>query len=367
MILEKLGIPDNLIESAKKLFDETLINLDNQYETLSSKDEIYYEVNNIEISEYKVNSVFIKFQTIVTDQTDKPLLSGMSILTNYGKKSIKTIEYKKSDVIKIIVNIYVNENNNKSDIINFFTDKKVKIISSFAHELKHYYDFMKKSVGSIKSEIDYIQTDEFRLGVETLNEFFYYLYYSHSVENLVRATEVGAYIKISDVKKKDFLDFIKSNDVYKNLEKMSNFNINDFYNGLIKDMDQIIDVLKYFKIEIGTNEENIKKILDIVLTHTFNTKVETFNKHLNRIDPLVLFFNEHEAKEVFDDLKKTYKKYEKNPIKFFEDKIKYIKFVGDKYKKKVIKLYDLIEDEPLQIHNKINKRISNFKKFNNER
>ena len=39
MVLEKLGIPDNIIYSAKKLWDETLVQVDYQYDDLIKEEE----------------------------------------------------------------------------------------------------------------------------------------------------------------------------------------------------------------------------------------------------------------------------------------------------------------------------------------
>jgi len=192
------------------------------------------------------------------------------------------------------------------------------------------------------------------------------VYYTHSTENIVRATEVGADIKHSGIDKSEFEEYLKKNDVYKKLDNMSKYTITDFYNGLVKDMDDIIYILRSMEKKIGSNEENIKEILGMVLLHTMNTKMDNFSKHVARINPLMLIFggDDNDVKEIFDDIRKSIEKYEKNPIKFFENQIKYINFVGNKYKRKIVKLYDLIEDEPNIVHNSINKRVLNFKKFN---
>ena len=69
--------------------------------------------------------------------------------------------------------------------------------------------------------------------------------------------------------------------------------------------------------------------------------------------------------KLFNNLRKLANKYENKPKDFFENQIKYINFVGKKNIKKLVKLYDIIEDEPNNIHHNINKRVSNFKNFNN--
>tara|TARA_X000000368_G_scaffold165953_1_gene130961 strand:+ start:2415 stop:3527 length:1113 start_codon:yes stop_codon:yes gene_type:complete len=367
MILEKLGIPDNIIHSAKKLWDETILEVDYQYDDLIKDEEIYYLVEDIEISDKKVNNVYLNLNIKKINGIDKPKLSGMSILHEIESRTIKSVKYKKTDDVRIVINIYIDNKNDKSDIINLLFKDKVSFISSFAHELKHHYDYYKKKIGSSKTHIDYIQIEDFLSGISCLDKFFYYLYYSHSVENLVRATEVGTYIKVSDIKKKEFLKFLKSNIVYKNLDEMSKFNIEFFNKELLKNMDKIIKFLNELEIKIGTDKENIEKLLSVFLNHTFNKKVETLKKHIKSVDPMLIYFTDNEdlIDQFFGYYNKMYDKYENKPIKFFEDQIKMINFIGNKYKRKVIKLYDIIDEEPIEIHNKINNKLINFKKFKN--
>lgn len=366
MILEKLGIPDNIIYSAKKLWDETLLEVDYQFDDLVKEEEIYYLVKDIEISDKKINNVYLNFNLNKTNNVEHPTFSGMSVLTEVESRTIKRVKYKKTDDVRIIINIYFNEKNDKSDVINLLFKDKIKFISSFAHELKHHYDYYKKKVGSAKDFIDYIQMDEFNMGIHALNKFFYYLYYSHSVENLVRTTEVGTYVKIGDVKKKEFFEFLKSNDVYKNLDNMSKYNKELLYKELYDNMDQIIDFLNILEIKVGTDEENIETVLKISLDHIFNKKIEALKTHLSEVDDMLIYFNKNSVDDFFEHFHKIYLKYENKPIKFFEYQIKMINFIGNKYKRKVIKLYDIIEEEPTKIHNVINKRIDNFKGFKND-
>ena len=367
MILEKLGIPDNIIYSAKKLWDETLLEVDYQYDDLVKEEEIYYLVKDIKISDKKINNVYLNLNLNKTNNVDYPTFSGMSILTEVESRNIKRVKYKQTDDIRIIVDIFFNEKNDKSDIINLFFKEKIKIISGFAHELKHHYDYHKKKVGPAKDYVDYIQMDEFNMGIHPLNKFFYYLYYSHSVENLVRTTEVGTYVKIGDVKKKEFFEFLKSNDVYKILNDMSKYNIELLYKELYDSMDQIVNFLNVLEIKLGTDEENIETVIKIALDHIFNKKIEALKNHLSEVDDMLIYFNKNSVDDFFNHFHKIYLKYENKPNKFFEDQIKMINFIGNKYKRKVIKLYDIIDEEPIEIHNKINKRLDNFKNFKNER
>lgn len=86
---------------------------------------------------------------------------------------------------------------------------------------------------------------------------------------------------------------------------------------------------------------------------------------------------EEKANKKFNQILKKYQKYERNPEKYFEYLEKYLNFVGRKTKRKLFKLYDMVENDKNSIinwdlHNKINKKNENlvytldFKSFKNK-
>ncbi len=368
IILEKLGIPENLINSAKKLWDETIVNLNKNYNNLIKKGEISYRVSDIKIGEFDIKETNIFFNLNIINSLKEPSIDGMSIGSRTLRKSVNKITYITSDPINIYVYIVMGPSNNKEDLINFIVEEKIKIISSFAHELKHKYDFTKRDTHDIKSEISYIDLDDFLSKVKSMNEFFYFMYYSHSVENLVRLTEVGAAIQVSGIDKSDFLDFLKSNRTYSTLDEMSKYNIEDFKSKLKEDHDKIKETLEKLDIPRGTESENINNILRVFLIALIEYKISKLKDHLRSLPKLVLSFGHSELDKILDYIDKNYSKFKNNPIEFFENQIKNINLVGNKYKKKLSKLYDTIEDYPMDmgIHRTINRKINNFKDFKND-
>ena len=79
MINEKLGVPNHIIDSAKKIWDETIKKVDMYYNQLKENDSVDFYVTNLKISDFKIKSVKVKFNVKYTDGTDKPVLAGMSI------------------------------------------------------------------------------------------------------------------------------------------------------------------------------------------------------------------------------------------------------------------------------------------------
>lgn len=368
MILEKLGIPDNIIESAHKIWSKTIDKINKSYNLLTDDGHLIYHVSKLKVGDYDIKAVHIKFNINYHESIDKPTLAGMSIVNSINPNEdddIHLIKYKSPSELRFIVNVYLNENNDKKDLINFLIDSKIQIISSFSHELKHAYDFKMKSDHHISSEMDYVDMNKLGTGSPTFDHFLYYVYVSHLFEVLVKPTEVGAEIKMSDIKKSEFKDFLSSNRAYNDFKSMSEYSYKEFYNGLKSEMDYIVDFLSSVGVEMGTEEENINKFLKLLFNHLMNSKAEILNRHISRINPLLLVFNSNKVDKLFNDLRKLAIKYENKPKDFFENQIKYINFVGKKNIKKLVKLYDIIEDEPNNIHHNINKRVSNFKNFNN--
>lgn len=339
MIVEKLGVPDNIIESGNQLWNKTLNYVDGFYNVLIKKKVLNFNVFDIKIGEHKPKLVHVALNIQFYDRKE-PAISSMSFVSEFGKQTdVKTMEFKESDTIKLLVNMYINESTKKKDFIDFLISEKIYIISSYAHELKHFYDYIKKPVRSTTSEIDYVDMVSLRTGSYNYDKFLYYLYLSHSTETDVKSTEVATELKISDTKKEDFEKFLLKNKSYTEFKSMSSYSLDLFLKEL---KDEIKESTKRYKFSDQRIEEIMNDFLKNKLIDIIEYRVRDFRNHLRRIDPKILVRNEKDIDLVYKEISKNADKYIKNPISFFENQIKIINFVGKKNIKKISKLYDYI-------------------------
>lgn len=340
MIVEKLGVPDNIIESGNQLWNKTLNYVDGFYNVLIKKKVLNFNVFDIKIGEHKPKLVHVALNIQFYDRKE-PVIASMSFVSELSGKQtdVKTMEFKESDTIKLLVNMYINESTKKKDFIDFLISEKIYIISSYAHELKHFYDYIKKPVRSTTSEIDYVDMVSLRTGSYNYDKFLYYLYLSHSTETDVKSTEVATELKITDTKKEDFEKFLLNNKTYTEFKSMSSYSLDVFLNDL---REEIKEYTKNHNFSDQRIEEIMNDFLKNKLIDIIEYRVRDFRNHLRRIDPKILVRNEKDIELVYKEISKNADKYIKNPISFFENQIKIINFVGKKNIKKISKLYDYI-------------------------
>lgn len=369
-INERLGIPDGIIKNAQKLFDLIIKRLDELGDKVICKDnDIFKEkidIIDIDFNNFKIKNIDIGFE-FYPNQDDFDLLS-MSVFTSFTDKDKYKLLYKKNEeskrnsIINLVYAVKTGETK-YSDIKNNLLIEKEKNIGSLAHELKHMYDkymFGKDWFHDIASYSVFSNT---RFGIDPIDEFFYLLYLTNEVENLVRSTEIGAEIELLGITKKEFSDFLKNTRFYPNLKLGKEFSFENMksnlynYIDLIKkvfdnsdiiykdDPDYIVDLvldLSYINIKDGSIYK-LKSMLGIG-KNIFGIEINT-----QGISPNDYYLRKNIKKKTF-----------KNKEDFFEYWEKYINFTSDKVFKKISKLYDMCKDEnvnPLQ--DKISKKSEN--------
>ena len=141
-------------------------------------------------------------------------------------------------------------------ITGLFKKDRNKLISSFAHEIKHEFDDYKKPSISIKERIDYDMAKDMMKGITPLRKFAFLLYFIHKIENLVRPTEIASLLDSEQISKKEFISFIKNNSTYKHLEEAKQMS----YDLLKAEMVEYIDKIK----EIG-KENNLEIDVEVLI------------------------------------------------------------------------------------------------------
>jgi hypothetical protein len=235
-----------------------------------------------------------------------------------------------------------------------------------------------------KDLADYSSFQSTKFDIPAINDFLFFLYNVHTIENLVRSSEVASVIKKKGIKKKDFVNFLEQNYTVKKLKKIRDWS----YEGMKKQLLQQMDIIKKRLIDSEipvpeTDEETVDLILKLLYTNIERNSISAFRSLYREIDkgknPLAflsdLFGNSNSSKyeDEIDNFIKSRKYSDYN--KFFLDQEKSIKTTADKVIRKISKLYDLAESEELnfeedknsivnmEIYHKINGIKTNIKKF----
>ena len=238
-------------------------------------------------------------------------------------------------------------------------------VSALAHEIKHKYDKQSKTYDRIGPDAVYQATQRRgTFGIPAIDRDFYrHMYYIHSIENLVRPTEVAYSMRRKNITKSQFKDFLENNRVYDEILKIKNFTFEDFISKLKEQEDRLDGLLEYIGEDPSNMsiDEKINKVLELVYVDLVNNRMDlfmqmtegpmddflTFGAQLGMIPP--------GSEEKMKQLQKTNEirrkflsrtmRYEKNPIKFFEDEFEEFNYVANKMLKKISKLYAMAKDD----------------------
>jgi hypothetical protein len=235
-------------------------------------------------------------------------------------------------------------------------------LGSIAHELKHKYDKQSKELDLIGRDAEYRATHNYgSFGIPIIDgTFMRYLYYTTIAENLVRTTEVASQLKSDNITKSQFKDFLSNNRVYRELLEIKNFTFEKLIEGLRNDMDKVDKVLIHIDEDPSelTEEQKIRRILEIVYINLVNTKMSTFiDMTSNSRDELRSLFRglmgsslvDDEEEKKMDKLKNKFanhiSKYKGNTTQFFKDEIENFNYIATKMLKKIGKLYAMAKDD----------------------
>lgn len=346
---EELGVPKNIINAGNQIYDEIINELgdDDVIDTSENYETTLYNKDGFEISDLTFKYVSFSIEFIPHTEYD---IAGMATSdeSKVTKKFKVKVKFNKDNFnIRFILAIPENDEVKGSDIKNYLNSNKPKIVSSIVHELKHYYDSFKKRKHSLKDRVNYdvFSSNKFA-NIKPLNEFLHNSYYTHSIENLVRPSELASLIDSGKITKKDFYQFLMDSETYKKLKKIESFT----YEGLRNELHQDIENLKFIFDENDisyknmTDDEIIDECLRLFLNNITNWKGMSMSRRLstNFIEAILGFSGE--KGKFFDDYVKEINKFDNNFKKYFEYEEKYFKFVANKMIRKIAKLFAMSKD-----------------------
>ena len=257
--------------------------------------------------------------------------------------------------------------NRLQDILDYLIEKKVEIIRTISHETKHLIDTLigtrNKSnqkeyeviIGTMKKYMSKLISGGTPSIDKLFQEILMDLYFINKAENLVRPTEIAAHMKLTGVKKEEFISFLDQNPIVKRLREMSkrsyselrNVEPNELRYFLGELLDQTENTLSGNMINIFRDRE---KMTNPHYEYSGNDYLEYkysssdfFRKDLDNL--LVKEFGK-KYNVILKNMTGDTKKYSDEEIKnksekIFSDIEKKVREESQKILRKIYKLYDL--------------------------
>jgi hypothetical protein len=365
-INEKLGVPEGINEEAKRL--HTLIFRDLEKITIPNykggEDTIEVAKYDIKFADLDLKDIPLIIDFVYYKELNKPEILSMaygnqfSVFHRDRKIRLKS-EAKRST---LHLKLAVGDTFSKEEILDEIKEKVTT--SCIAHELMHMYENYKLKSKGITKRMQYNSYQGVNIAPK-ISKFTYLLYYTSSIENVVRPTEVYQSISDKGITKDQFEEFLQENGVIKTLKEAKTFSLEKFKGELEFD-EQVIKMVENFKNSgyksIGSVSDDALNILFINLVNVALKEgkniIDIFILQSQKVGSLGLFRSllrlageskeDKETLEIADEnfkkLVRGYIKYQNNPMKYFEKLEKMLNFTGDKMLRKIYKLYDMVPD-----------------------
>jgi len=286
-ILEKFGRNDIAKNLSNKIIN--IINQNLGKLILNNKLEIKNEIGEID---------GIKF---INDEINIEISN-----RNYGNINPMSIIIENDSILNLKMNLEVILDKSEKTYKKIST--KNKLIGTINHESLHiierYLTFINENDFSKSwemGEILDILKDEYKSSKNWYNDISYFIYLSLPHEMRDRLHQLNSEIKSNGIK--DVMQYIKSSKIYKDVEFISNIDINKILNRLKLDIDYSL-ILKDFSSEFLKNDnKNYEKNLTDYLK-----RIKTKNKKL--LDKLLRTSYNFESVSL-PDKELDYEKYKK--------------------------------------------------------
>jgi hypothetical protein len=368
LITEALGVPDFILDAADMLYDvveNDIRSIDDIQDEYNFKGKIDFELGDkkkIRIDSYELN---VKIEEMEGEEGVLDIIS-MGMGGRFGfDRDVNLKINEPSTTLNLDITFAVGDNWKPEELIAKMEEERDEHVSALAHEIKHKYDKQAKEYSRMGPDAVYQATQQKgNFAIPAIDRVFYrFMYYIHAIENLVRPTEVAYSMKRKNITKSQFKDFLEDNRVYKELLRIKNYTFDNFIQDLKQQEDRLDGLLKHIGEDPSNMsiDEKINKVLELVYVDLVNNRMDlfmrmtqgpmddflTFGAQLGMIPPgheekMKQLQKTNEIRQKF--LSRTMR-YEKNPIKFFEDEFEEFNYVANKMLKKISKLYAMAKDD----------------------
>ena len=369
-INEALGVPDNILDAAEVVFDIFAQNI----KSIRTKEEQYVFGGDLDIElgdKKKIKIDEYELEVNITELSEikgKPIIMSMAMGQRFRfdrDVMMKRIEQSTTAEFEIEFGVSDDDEWEPSDLYEVLMKDKDTHLSSLAHEIKHKYDKQAKELDLVGRDADYVANQRrSTFGIPVIDQkFFRYMYFINATENLVRPTELASEMKSKNITKSQFREFLENQKVYQELIEIKNFSYEKLIEGLYGQMRRVDALLDHVDEDPTdmTDEEKVNRVLELVYVNISNIRIETFMEMVRNNEDSVKNFlqqlmgglpallKQDDDKEKMDKLKRRFinyvSKYEKEPLKFFQDECKNFNFMATKVLKSIGKLYALAKDD----------------------
>ena len=343
IIREALGVPSNILEVSQRAYNRILSwvkNLTKEDFESGKGANVIFRVD-LRISDYHFSTMKVKLGVDEHPNVIEPEIISMAVRSQSKKTDELRLEPIKTKTVDLVIVMVVPENFHYEELDTFFIENENEILNNLAHEFKHVYDHFKKQSESPYERAEYQSVLAFGFNVEPMDRFLHDIYYISSSENLVRPSEVASAIKTGKISQSDFLNFLRSNETYRNLKRISEFDIEKFKSEILRNKKQLNSLLRQVKIKpkTMTDEEKVNAALQILYSSITNAKISQFEEMIKTSFLEELLGFQEEKKKIFERFVRRNSRFENNPEGFVEYYKKLFNFVGKKMIRKIAKLY----------------------------
>ena len=362
LITEALGVPDNILNTAKEVFDMISVNL----KTIDEKEDEYTFTNypHYELGDKKKIIIDEIELTVNVEEfpgyDGKPDIMSMGMRQKfYFDRDVKLKRSEPSSTAEIEITFGVSSDWEPYELYSTFVKNKDKYLPSIAHELKHKYDKQSKEFDLIGRDAEYQAIMGYgNFGIPAIDQkFMRFLYYGHMAENLVRPVEIASEMEHQNITKAQFYQFLTNNRVYQELQEIKNFTFEKFIKMIHKSMDRVDALLEHMGEDPSnmSDTEKIRTVLEKVYFVLLNNKMEIFmDMTTNKKEELENMLKQMLGQEIdpmtgeIGDVRKTFlnhvSKFRDKPLDFFKSEIENMSYNANKMLKKISKLYAMAKD-----------------------
>lgn len=353
---EAVGVPENIANVGEKLY----IKLINKLDKLSS---LGYNINDLEnqtitigiddkIADLRIDSIDVSFEFVAhKEMIPIAYQNRNNVRLNSDKLFMEYKEFENEIELNLI--FAITPETTIEDLKDYFVTERTDAMSSFTHELKHTYDYVKRKKANLKTRAEYTVFSERGFGIYPIDNVIKNLYFISFIENLVRPSEIYSRIQSSNITKKEFYDFFMNDTIIQKLIEIRDYNFELFIDDLRKNIEDCERFLrKIGEYNDGMSEDDvIEKTLDLAYINLTNWKTDVLQGYLQigGMQDLMdeLMFGKDRKREKINFLvgyQESLTRYKDDPIEFYKDEINDSSLVAGRMFKKLSKLFSLVKE-----------------------